>query len=177
MGRISRLEVENFKSFGGRQVIAFREFSCVIGPNGCGKSNLIDAICFAMGLHAKQLRGEQMKDLVWHTLGKDGEITSAAKSATVKVVYVVDDGEMDGVDGDQEVVFSRTISSTGATQYKIDGKEYSWDAYSKVLEEINIVTKARNFLVFQGDVEGLASKTSRDLLAHFEAFCGSGDLK
>ena len=118
-----------------------------------------------------------MKDLVWHTIGKDGSITSSAKSATVKMVYVVDEGEMVGVDGDAEVVFSRSITATGATIYKVDGKEHTWDAYSKVLEEINIVTKARNFLVFQGDVEGLASKSSKDLFAHFEAFCGSGDYK
>ena len=112
-----------------------------------------------------------------NAVGDDGEVTSTATSATVKLVYIVDDGELSGTGGGEEVVFSRTITAKGATHYKVDGKELSWDAYCKVLEEINIVTKARNFLVFQGDVESLASKTSKELLAHFEAFCGSGDLK
>lgn len=66
MGKLEYLELENFKSYGGRQVIGpFADFTCVIGPNGAGKSNLMDAVCFVLGLNAKHLRGTNLKDLLY----------------------------------------------------------------------------------------------------------------
>ena len=60
--RLHRLELENFKSYGGRCVIGpFTSFSAVIGPNGSGKSNLMDAISFVLGIRARDLRGAQLK--------------------------------------------------------------------------------------------------------------------
>ena len=65
MGRISRLESFNFKSYAGHQVIGlFKEFTAVIGPNGAGKSNLMDAISFVLGVRAAHLRGNQLLDLI-----------------------------------------------------------------------------------------------------------------
>eukprot|EP01031_Cornospumella_fuschlensis_P000778 gene778-981_t len=56
MGRLLQLELENFKSYAGSQIIGpFRDFTCIIGPNGAGKSNLMDAISFVLGLQSKQL--------------------------------------------------------------------------------------------------------------------------
>ncbi|ORX87946.1 hypothetical protein K493DRAFT_359747 [Basidiobolus meristosporus CBS 931.73] len=49
MGKLIRLELENFKSYKGRQLIGpFYTFTSVIGPNGAGKSNLMDAISFVL---------------------------------------------------------------------------------------------------------------------------------
>jgi structural maintenance of chromosome 1 len=54
MGRILQLELENFKSYRGEQIIGpFKGFTAVMGPNGAGKSNLMDAISFVVGLSAK----------------------------------------------------------------------------------------------------------------------------
>ena len=45
MGRLIKIEAENFKSYAGKQIIGpFKDFTAVIGPNGSGKSNLMDAI-------------------------------------------------------------------------------------------------------------------------------------
>lgn len=110
----------------------------------------MDAICFVFGVSAKHLRGDKLKDLVWRVAGKAGGAAArAAKSASVTVVYVTDEGEVAGRPRGAEVRFSRVVTPAGASQYRIDGKEQSWDAYSAALEAINIVTKARNFLVFQ----------------------------
>lgn len=49
MGRLMRIEAENFKSYAGTQIIGpFKDFTAVIGPNGAGKSNLMDAIRYVM---------------------------------------------------------------------------------------------------------------------------------
>lgn len=53
----------------------------------------------------------------------------------------------------------------------------TWADYNASLEAINLVVRARNFLVFQGDVESIASMNPKDLTGVFEAICGSGDLK
>lgn len=61
-----RLEVDNFKSYRGKQTIGpFHTFSAVIGPNGSGKSNLMDAISFVLGVKGAQLRSSQLKDLIY----------------------------------------------------------------------------------------------------------------
>ena len=101
MGRIDRLELENFKSYAGKQFIGpFRNFTAIVGPNGAGKSNLLDAICFVCGVAAKQLRGEKLKDLVWQVVGRaGGAAAGGAKTASVTLVYVPEEGEMDGVAG------------------------------------------------------------------------------
>ena len=65
--RIKRLEVQGFKSFCDRQVITFNDpITAVVGPNGCGKSNIVDAIRWCMGEQsAKHLRGKAMDDVIF----------------------------------------------------------------------------------------------------------------
>ena len=70
MGRIVRLEVHNFKSYCGKQVLGpFRDFTCIIGPNGAGKSNVMDAISFVLGMPAKGIRADKLGDLIFRVEG------------------------------------------------------------------------------------------------------------
>jgi AAA15 family ATPase/GTPase len=64
---LRRLELCDFKSYRGEQVIDFgpHQFSCIIGPNGSGKSNLMDAISFVLGVKSSQLRSTMLKDLIY----------------------------------------------------------------------------------------------------------------
>ena len=107
-GRISRLDLVNFKSYGGKTTLGpFLDFSAVVGPNGAGstevaggvglgvrgrarrgyqgsrrtirahlcaagKSNFMDAISFAVGVQSKDLRGRQLKDLIYRSTTDDG---------------------------------------------------------------------------------------------------------
>ncbi|KAG1840638.1 hypothetical protein F4604DRAFT_1832337 [Suillus subluteus] len=186
-----RIEVSDFKSYRGHQVIGpFKNFTSVIGPNGAGKSNLMDAISFVLGVKSAQLRSSQLKDLVYRgrRLAKgplDGSETTQ------------DQGDDDNSDGDgdgegtakkawvlavfqdekrKEWLFQRTISTTGASEYRLNNKVVTYSAYNTALTSHNILVKAKNFLVFQGDVEAVASQSPRELSRLIEQISGSLEL-
>lgn len=165
MGRLVRLELENFKSYHGRQTIGpFDDnFVSIIGPNGSGKSNLMDALSFVLGISSAHLRSSHLSEVIY----RDGE--QQASHASVAVVYRRDNG--------QEATFSRRINAHGQSEYRLDGKIVVYTDYCRLWEEENVLIKARNFLVFQGDVEALASKSPRELARLFEQISGSEEYR
>nr|CAB3481779.1 unnamed protein product [Digitaria exilis] len=167
-GRIHRLEVENFKSYKGTQTIGpFFDFTAIIGPNGAGKSNLMDAISFVLGVRSAHLRGAQLKDLIYALDDRDKE--AKGRRASVRLVYHQPNQE--------ELHFTRTITGAGGSEYRIDGRLVTWDDYNAKLRSLGILVKARNFLVFQGDVESIASKNPKELTALLEQISGSDELR
>ncbi|KAM6592206.1 hypothetical protein CsatA_014811 [Cannabis sativa] len=167
-GKIVRLELENFKSYKGLQTIGpFYDFTAIIGPNGAGKSNLMDAISFVLGVRTGQLRGSQLKDLIYAFDDKEKE--QRGRRAFVRLVYQLGN--------ESELQFTRIITSSGGSDYRIDGVSVTWDEYNSRLKSLDILVKARNFLVFQGDVESIASKNPKELTGLLEQISGSDDLK
>lgn len=84
------------------------------------------------------------------------------------------------VDSGELVAFSRRIVVTPqsvSSEYAIDGAVVAFGAYSLALKELHILTQARNFLVFQGDVEQVAAQSGRDLTRMVEQVCGSAALQ
>ena len=204
IGHLSRIELENFKSYKGKQIVGpFKKFTSIIGPNGSGKSNLMDAISFVLGVQSAQLRGSTLRDLVY---AYDVQDSKEKRNASVSLVYVLntndeeeeeeEEDESEERDGDKEnskkkkrqkreeeegekneVRFSRTISNSGASDYKIDNKTVTFEEYAEKLKQFGILVKARNFLVFQGDIEAVAQKSPKDLTQLFEQLSGSDELK
>ena len=174
MGRLRRLELENFKSYQGKQIIGpFDDFTAIIGPNGAGKSNMMDAISFVLGVQSRHLRSTHLKELIFR---KDAN-SPPARKAMVMLVYEVSTGELEGIEEGTEIYFSRSVSSSGVSTYRLDKKEVTYEMYENVLQKIGVLVKARNFLVFQGDVESVASKSPLELTKLIEQISGSDQYK
>src|SRR5690242_10332505 len=87
--RLERLEINGFKSFSDRSELAFdKGVTAIVGPNGCGKSNVADAITWVMGEQsAKSLRGERMEDVIFS--GSDARKPTAAAEVRLRFSGVV----------------------------------------------------------------------------------------
>ncbi len=88
--KIKKIYVTGFKSFVDRHEILFPSgLSAIVGPNGCGKSNIVDAIRWALGEQsAKILRGRQMEDVIFS--GAEGQ--KPVGMAEVSILFENGDG-------------------------------------------------------------------------------------
>src|SRR5262245_17201359 len=83
--RLERLEISGFKSFSDRSELAFDQgVTAIVGPNGCGKSNVADAITWVLGEQsAKSLRGEKMEDVIFN--GSDARKPGATAEVRLRL--------------------------------------------------------------------------------------------
>ena len=86
--RLNHLEIAGFKSFAERAALAFDDgVTAIVGPNGCGKSNVIDAITWVLGEQsARSLRGERMEDVIFS--GSDARRPTAAAEVRIQLSEV-----------------------------------------------------------------------------------------
>ncbi|CAF3146907.1 unnamed protein product [Rotaria sp. Silwood2] len=167
------VEIDNFKSYKGHIVIGpLRKFTAIIGPNGSGKSNLMDAISFVLGEPTKSLRVRKLSELI-HGAPINKPVSNRASVSLIFVSIQTDrHGELD----EHEKRFQRLIIGN-ASEYRVDGQQLSATEYTEELENMGIIPKAKNFLIFQGQVESIAMKTPKEFTAIFEELSRSGELR
>eukprot|EP00919_Chromeraceae_sp_WS-2016_P021589 GHVR01050985.1.p1 GENE.GHVR01050985.1~~GHVR01050985.1.p1 ORF type:complete len:107 (+),score=3.70 GHVR01050985.1:3343-3663(+) len=102
---IDRLEVTNFKSYGEHQIVGpfHHHFSCIVGPNGNGKSNIIDAMLFVFGFKSSKLRQDSLSSLIHRSAFSEPDFC--------KVAVVFKDNSM-------EIKISRTVKKNGNNFYE-----------------------------------------------------------
>jgi len=125
--RIRRLEICGFKSFVDRTVLTFEDpITGVVGPNGCGKSNIVDAVRWVMGEQsAKHLRGRAMDDVIFAGSETRGPAGVAEVSLTFDTAGLPGDATAGGVPwgaaGPAEVVVTRRLYRGGESEYLLGG--------------------------------------------------------
>ena len=158
-----RIELENFKSFGGEIVIPFEEgFTAITGPNGSGKSNCGDAIQFVLGPKStKSLRASNVSELIYNGGGKG----KAARNMSATLVFK-NEPEPDGRRRlrieTEEVSFTRSVrlnrKNDTISSYYINGNPSTATEMRRVLAEAGLHGDGYN-IVLQGDVTTLATMT------------------
>jgi chromosome segregation protein len=109
--RLHRLELFGFKSFYNRTVFQFDEgVTSIVGPNGCGKSNIVDAMVWALGERGtKTLRVKDMGDVIFH--GSNGKRPVNIAEVTI-----------DLTDGGKDVSVRRRVYRDGTSEYFLNGE-------------------------------------------------------
>lgn len=131
----------------------------------------MDAISFVLGVHSSHLRSQNLKDMIYRSEAlknyDDTPTTPGGRSprkAHVTAVYQTSQGV--------EYKFMRSINQNGQSEYRINDRTVQYSQYNAALEKENILVKAKNFLVFQGDVESVASQNPKDLTRLIEQISG-----
>lgn len=167
---IDSLQVENFKSYSGKHVIGpFHDFTCVIGPNGGGKSNAMDAISFVLGVDRKEMRARSASSMVFEVQGQP-----PPPKATVEL-------SLRPRKGGKSTVFKAVVmKETGNIKYTVDGVAHGKREYHDLLSRkfnIHVTADWTNFLVFQGQVEEIATKNPKQVTEMIEQVSGSKELR
>ena len=117
--RIEKIEAIGFKSFSDKVEIVFQPgITAVVGPNGCGKSNISDAISWALGEQsAKHLRGKKMEDIIFNGT----ESRKSMSMAEVTLTVSNDNGNLNSIYKDfKEIMITRRLYRSGESEYYIN---------------------------------------------------------
>ena len=169
MVHIKRVELTNFKSFGGTTSVPLLPGCTVIsGPNGSGKSNILDALLFCLGLaSSKGMRAERLPDLVNNAQKPKGR---AAIEASVTVTFDIadvsrPDTETQNEKNQQEWSVTRKLRVTQqgsyTSNYYINGNSCTLTELHEELSNLRVYPEGYN-VVLQGDVTSIISMNARE---------------
>ena len=157
MPYIKKIELKGFKSFGPQtvKVVLDKGFTVITGPNGSGKTNIMDAVLFALGeLSTRRLRAENAAKLIFHGSEKSG--LEKAKMAKVIIQFDNSDGVMpvDTV----TVTVSREVYRNGQSVYRLNGRRISRTHTLETLSMAAISSASQN-IIPQGTITRLTDVT------------------
>ncbi|MDH3283299.1 MAG: chromosome segregation protein SMC [Acidobacteriota bacterium] len=179
MLRIERLDVNGFKSFSERTTVEFTPgITAVVGPNGCGKSNIADALQWVLGEQsARALRGRRMEDVIF--AGSEQRGPGGMAEVTL---HLVGRNEEALPNGAERLLLTRRLFRTGESDYLIDGKQSRLSDIRALLDKIRagrrtygvidqahvasfVVSKPRERRLFIEEAAGIAGFKQRRRLS------------
>jgi chromosome segregation protein len=164
---LKSLHVVGFKSFADRTTLEFHPgVTAIVGPNGCGKSNVLDAIRWVLGEQsAKALRGGEMKDVIFS--GTD----SRPPLGMAEVSLTFGDCEQDlGVEYN-EVTITRRVFRDGASEYELNKTQCRLRDIQSMFMDTGIGRSAYSIME-QGKIDSILSSRPEDRRAIFEEAAG-----
>lgn len=170
---LKRIEIQGFKSFADRSVISFEHpITGIVGPNGCGKSNISDAIRWVLGEQSvKSLRGSSMSDVIFQG-------SADRRSVNMAEVTLVFDNQNHSLNSDQpEIEITRRIYRSGnEAQYLINRVQVR---LKDVLDLILDTGLGRDSLsmISQGNISSFAEAKPIERRAIFEEAAGVAKYK
>jgi chromosome segregation protein len=173
--RLTKLKIAGFKSFVDPTTVTFpSSLTGVVGPNGCGKSNIIDAVRWVMGeISAKHLRGESMADVIFN-----GSATrKPLGAASVELVFDNSDGKIGGeYAAYNEVALRRAVSRDGNSDYFINGTKVRRKDITQLFLGTGLGTRSYA-IIEQGMISRVIDARPDDLRAFLEEAAGISRYK
>jgi chromosome segregation protein len=174
--KIKRLELQGFKSFVDRTVVNFdHEIMAIVGPNGCGKSNIVDAIRWSMGEQsAKHLRGRSMEDVIF----SGSESRAPADFAEVTLTFENNDPTDVPLEYKDytDIAVTRRLHRSGDSEYLINKTPVRLKDITDLFLGTGIGTKAYS-IVEQGKIGLIVSAKPEDRRLLIEEAAGITKFK
>lgn len=173
--RIRKLELQGFKSFVDRQTFHFGSgIAGVVGPNGCGKSNVVDAVKWVIGeTSAKSLRGASMSDVIFNG-------SAVRKKVGMAEVVVTFEAGGQPFPGDyaryEEVQIGRRLFRDGTSEYLLNGVRVRRRDVVDLLMDTGVSNKLYSFIE-QGQIGQIVSAKPEQRRGLFEEAAGISRFK
>ncbi|KAJ2082316.1 Structural maintenance of chromosomes protein 2 [Coemansia sp. RSA 988] len=169
---VEELIIDGFKSYAARTHITGwdHEFNAITGLNGSGKSNVLDAICFVLGIrNYKLLRANNIQDLIY----KRGQ--AGITKASVTVVFRNDDRKASplGYEDCKQISLTRQIMVGGKNKYMINGHTAQEQAVANMLQSVQLSINNPHFLIMQGKITQVLNMQPPEILAMIEEAAGT----
>jgi chromosome segregation protein len=176
--RLNRLIIQGFKSFKDKTVIIFDEgITGIVGPNGCGKSNIVDALFWVMGEQsAKHLRGTNMKDLIFagsskYTPASFAEVTLVLDNVNGKHIHI-----NGAVAKPAEIHLTRKLYRNGDTEYRINNEPARLKDIHEVFMDTGAGAKSYS-IIAQGEINKLVQQKPEERRVMIEEVAGITKFK
>ncbi|XP_014226654.1 structural maintenance of chromosomes protein 2 [Trichogramma pretiosum] len=169
---IKSMVLEGFKSYGNRiEINGFdREFNAITGLNGSGKSNILDAICFVLGIsNLGHVRASSLQELVY----KSGQ--AGIKKASVTIVFDNRNREASpmGYEDYEEITVTRQVVIDGKNKYMINGSNVQNKRVSDMFCSVQLNVNNPHFLIMQGRITKVLNMKPPEILSMIEEAAGT----
>jgi len=169
---IKEIIIDGFKSYLKRTKISGFDasFNAITGPNGTGKSNILDAICFVLGItNLSQVRAKTLQELVY----KNGQ--AGITKASVSIIFDNEDKKQSpiGYENFNEIIVTRTVVIGGKNKYSINGAPVLANKISNLFMSVQLNVNNPHFLIMQGRIDGVVKMKPLELLSMLEEAAGT----
>ncbi|CEI69111.1 Structural maintenance of chromosomes protein 2 [Fusarium venenatum] len=170
--RVIEVIIDGFKSYAVRTVISGwdESFNSITGLNGSGKSNILDAICFVLGITSMAtVRAQNIQDLIY----KRGQ--AGVTKASVTIVFDNRDTKKSPIGFEEYATISvtRQIVLGGTSKYLINGHRAQQQTVQNLFQSVQLNINSPNFLIMQGRITKVLNMKAVEILAMIEEAAGT----
>ncbi|KAK3943873.1 structural maintenance of chromosomes protein 2 [Diplogelasinospora grovesii] len=170
--RVTEVIIDGFKSYAVRTVISGwdESFNSITGLNGSGKSNILDAICFVLGItNMSTVRAQNLQDLIY----KRGQ--AGVTKASVTIVFDNKDKKKSPIGFEEYATISvtRQIVLGGTSKYLINGHRAQQQTVQNLFQSVQLNINNPNFLIMQGRITKVLNMKAVEILAMIEEAAGT----
>lgn len=171
--RLKRLELQGFKSFLDRTILNFEPgITGVVGPNGCGKSNIVDAILWVMGEQSpKHLRGESMTDVIFNGSDTKAPTSMAEVSLVLDRRGVALSPAFAAFDRGDEISITRRLFRDGEAEFLINKVPCRLKDIHELFMDTGVGRRAYS-IIEQGQIDRMINVKPEERRGLFEEVAG-----